>query len=409
MPRIRPFKAIRPAREHAEAVASVPYDVVSRAEAVALADRNPSSFLHVVRPDIDLPAETSPYADEVYEAGHASLERLLSEGVLHQDQDSCLYVYRQIMNGVPQIGLVCCCHIDDYADDLIRKHEKTRPDKEEDRTRHVLTLNVHAGPVFLSYRGDETINAQMLTALQTQSLYDFTADDGVQHTVWRITETGPFLAVMSAIPVFYVADGHHRSASAWRAGTERRNANRHHTGCEEYNWFLAVLFPADQLKIMSYNRVVRDLNGLTPDGLKNQLSEIGLLEATNNPVPAAAGSFCFYVDGSWYRLTVPVESIKSLDVVSSLDVAILEDRVLRPILGIDDVRTDKRIDFVGGIRGTEELERLIDSGDWTLAVSMYPTSMDQLMSVSDAGEIMPPKSTWFEPKLRSGLLVHSLD
>lgn len=409
MPRIQPFKAIRPASEHAEAVASVPYDVVNRDEAAALAQGNSHSFLHVIRPDIDLPPETSPYADEVYEAGRASLDRLLAEGVLQHDSDSCLYVYRQIMNGVPQVGLVCCCHIDDYADDLIRKHEKTRPDKEDDRTRHVMTLNAHAGPVFLSYRGNKTIDALVGTTVQTQPLYDFTAEDGVQHTVWRIAECGPYVAAMSAVPLFYVADGHHRSASAWRAGTERRNSNDQHTGSEEYNWFLSVLFPADQLNILAYNRIIRDLHGLTAGEFKNQLAELGMLEATDNPVPAAAGSFCLYVDGSWYRLTVPAESIDATDAVGSLDVAILEDRVLKPILGIEDVRTDKRIDFVGGIRGTEELERLVDSGEWACAVSMYPTSMEQLMNVSDAGQIMPPKSTWFEPKLRSGLLVHSLD
>jgi len=409
MPRIQPFEAIRPAREHAKAVAAVPYDVVNRDEAVALAGDNSSSFLHVIRPDIDVPAGTNPYAEEVYAAGRASLDRLLTEGVLQRDSDSCLYAYRQIMNGVPQTGLVCCCHIDDYADDLIRKHEKTRPAKEDDRTRHVTTLNAHAGPVFLSYRNDETVDALVNTAVQTQPLYDFVAEDGVQHTVWRITETGPYVAAMSSVPLFYVADGHHRSASALRAGTARREANPRHTGSEEYNWFLSVLFPANQLNILAYNRIIRDLNGLSAEDLRSKLSEVGLLEETDAPVPAAAGSFCLYVDGSWYRLTVPTTPIHKVDAVGSLDVAILEDRVLRPILGIDDVRTDKRIDFVGGIRGTGELERLVDSGEWACAVSMYPTSMEQLMAVSDANQIMPPKSTWFEPKLRSGLLVHSLD
>ena len=409
MPRIQPFKAIRPARAHAKAVASVPYDVVNRDEAAALADGNPNSFLHVIRPDIDVPAGTNPYAAEVYAAGRASLDRLLAEGVLQQDSDSCLYAYRQIMNGVPQTGLVCCCHIDDYADDLIRKHEKTRPAKEDDRTRHVTILNAHAGPVFLSYRNDETVDALVNTAAQTQPLYDFVAEDEVQHTVWRITETGPYIAAMSSVPLFYVADGHHRSASAWRAGTQRREANPRHTGSEEYNWFLSVLFPANQLKILAYNRIIQDLNGLSADDLLSKLSKVGLLEKTDRPVPAAAGIFCIYVDGSWYRLTVPAESIDESDAVGSLDVAILENRVLRPILGINDVRTDRRIDFVGGIRGTGELERLVDSGEWACAVSMYPTSMQQLMAVSDANQIMPPKSTWFEPKLRSGLLMHSLD
>ncbi len=408
MPRIQPFKAIRPTPQHAESVASVPYDVVNREEAAELADGNPNSFLHVIRPDIDLPADTDPYADEVYAAGRANLDRLLADGVLQQDSDPCLYAYRQIMNGVPQVGLVCCCHVDDYADDLIRKHEKTRPAKEDDRTRHVLTLNAHAGPVFLSYRSDAELDTMISTAVQTQPLYDFTAPDGVQHTVWRITETAPYVNSMSAIPYFYVADGHHRSASALRAGIERRNANDQHTGSEEYNWFLSVLFPDTQLRILAYNRIIQDLNGLTADEFCGRLSDVGHVEATDNPVPAASGSFCVYVGDKWYRVTVPGESIPTDDAVGCLDVALLEDRVLRPILGIDDVRTDKRIDFVGGIRGTEELERLVNSGEWACAVSMYPTSMEQLMDVSDAGQIMPPKSTWFEPKLRSGLLVHSL-
>ena len=409
MPRIQPFRAIRPAVQHAPRVASVPYDVVNREEAVALADGNPHSFLHVIRPDIDLPAETDPYADAVYSKGRENLDRLLSEEILEQDGDPCLYVYRQIMSGVAQSGLVCCCHIDDYADDLIRKHEKTRPAKEDDRTRHLLTLNAHAGPVFLSYRSEQAVDDLISTVIETQPLYDFTAEDGVQHTVWRITETGPYVAAMSAVPLFYVADGHHRSASAWRAGTERRHANPEHSGNEEYNWFLVVLFPDTQLRILAYNRIIRDLNGLSPEQFAVRLAEAGRVEETDNPVPGAQGSFCVYVAGRWYRITIPEDSIDRSDAVGSLDVALLEDRVLRPILGIEDVRTDPRIDFVGGIRGTQELERLVDSGDWACAVSMYPTSMEQLMNVSDDGQIMPPKSTWFEPKLRSGLLVHSLD
>ena len=409
MPRIQSFRAIRPAAEHAESVASVPYDVVNRDEAATLSQDNPHSFLHVVRPDIDLPADTSPYADEVYSTGRANLERMIRDGILQQDPDRALYVYRQTMNGVSQTGLVACCHLDDYEDDLIRKHEKTRQDKEDDRTRHIMALNAHAGPVFLTYRDEESIDTLVGNVTQTKPLYDFTADDGVRHTVWRITEPGPYVLAMSAVPLFYVADGHHRSASAWRAGAERRAANSRHTGSEEYNWFLAVLFPAGQLKILSYNRILRNLNGLTVDELKSRLGELGTLEPTDNSVPTAAGSFCVYVGGSWLRLTLPAESIDASDVVGSLDVALLEERVLKPIFGIDDVRTDKHIDFVGGIRGTEELERRVDSGDWACAVSMYPTSIEQLMNVSDAGAIMPPKSTWFEPKLRSGLLVHSLD
>lgn len=409
MPRIKPFQAIRPVSESAEQVASVPYDVVNREEAAALAEGNSLSFLHVVRPDIDLPADTSPYADEVYTKARENLDRLMADGALIRDEEDSLFLYRQIMNGVAQTGVVCCCNIDDYENNLILKHEKTRQVKEDDRTRHVLTLNAHAGPVFLTYRDVDEVNRLVADAITEAPIYDFTAPDGVQHTVWRVRDSSSYVEQLSAVPAFYVADGHHRSASAWRAGASRRDDNPDHTGQEEYNWFLTVLFPAGQLNILAYNRVIKDLNGQTADEVLSRLAEAGELEPADNPVPDSAGSFCFYVDGSWYRLTVPAESIDHSDPIASLDVAILEQRVLEPIFGIGDVRTDSRIDFVGGIRGTAELEKRVGSGDWACAVSMYPTSIDQLMAVSDAGEIMPPKSTWFEPKLRSGLLVHSLD
>ncbi len=409
MPRIKPFQAIRPTQQAAADVASVPYDVVNRDEAAALAAGNSSSFLHVVRPDIDLPADMNPYADEVYSTARASLDRLLSEGVLVRDTEDGLFAYRQIMNGIAQTGVVCCCHIDDYENNLILKHEKTRQSKEDDRTRHVQALNAHAGPVFLTYRDVAAVNALVAEASSTEPLYDFTAVDGVQHTVWKIDQAQACVEGLSAVPHFYVADGHHRSASAWRAGAERKAANPNHTGEEEYNWFLTVLFPANELNILAYNRIVKDLNGHSVDDIISQLSKVGTVEKTDNPVPESAASFCFYLGDGWYRLTVAADSIKHDDAIESLDVALLEQRVLQPIFGIGDVRTDSRIDFVGGIRGTGELEKRVNSGDWVCAISMYPTSIQQLMAVSDAGQIMPPKSTWFEPKLRSGLLVHSLD
>jgi len=409
MPRIKPFQAIRPTQQAAADVASVPYDVVNRDEAAALAAGNSSSFLHVVRPDIDLPADMNPYADEVYSTARASLDRLLSEGVLVRDTEDGLFAYRQIMNGIAQTGVVCCCHIDDYENNLILKHEKTRQSKEDDRTRHVQALNAHAGPVFLTYRDVAAVNALVAEASSTEPMYDFTAVDGVQHTVWKIDQDQACVEGLSAVPHFYVADGHHRSASAWRAGAERKAANPNHTGEEEYNWFLTVLFPANELNILAYNRIVKDLNGHSVDDIISQLSKVGTVEKTDNPVPESAASFCFYLGDGWYRLTVAADSIKHDDAIESLDVALLEQRVLQPIFGIGDVRTDSRIDFVGGIRGTGELEKRVNSGDWVCAISMYPTSIQQLMAVSDAGQIMPPKSTWFEPKLRSGLLVHSLD
>jgi uncharacterized protein (DUF1015 family) len=409
MPRIQPFQALRPTPESAARVASVPYDVVNREEAVALAAGNPLSFLHVVRPDIDFPPEQDPYADVIYQKAAANFQQLQSSGILKKDSQSRVFAYRQIMNGRAQVGIVCCCHIDDYENNLILKHEKTRKAKEDDRTRHVQALNANAGPVFLTYRDVAEVNAMVAEVIRSTPLYDFVAVDGIQHTVWPIDAPSTCVKALSSVPVFYVADGHHRAASAWRAGAARKAANPGHTGNEEYNWFLAVLFPASELKILAYNRVLKDLNGLSVSELKARLQQVGVLEPTTDPVPPAAGSFCVFVDGGWWRLTVPANSIDHSDSIASLDVAILEQRVLQPIFGIGDVRTDSRIDFVGGIRGTAELEKLVRSGQWAAAVSMYPTSIAQLMAVSDAGQIMPPKSTWFEPKLRSGLLVHTLD
>ena len=409
MPRVKAFRAVRPAPENAAKVASVPYDVVNREEATALADGIPESFLHVVRPDIDLPVGTDPYADEIYAKAAENLRQFMTDGVLQQDGSESIFLYRQIMDGKSQVGVVCCCHVEDYENNLILKHEFTRPAKEDDRTRHVMTLGAHAGPVFLTYRDDTSLNSMVEEAVKSDPLYDFTAADGVQHTVWKIDDSADYVASLTAVPAFYVADGHHRAASAWRAGKARREANPSHTGDEEYNWFLTVLFPASQLKILAYNRIIKDLHGMSPDELRAKLSEVGTLEPTANPVPEQSGSFCIYVDGAWHKLTVPADSIDQNDAINCLDVAILEQRVINPIFGIEDVRTDPRIDFVGGIRGTKELEDRVNSGDWACAVSMYPTSIDQLMAVSDAGEVMPPKSTWFEPKLRSGLLTHLLD
>ncbi|OYP33869.1 DUF1015 domain-containing protein [Rhodopirellula sp. MGV] len=409
MPRVKPFRAVRPPAEKAARVASVPYDVVNRAEAAKLAEGNPESFLHVVRPDIDLPADTDPYADEIYAKAAENFRQFIDTGVLQQDEQESIFLYRQIMNGKSQIGVVACCHVDDYENNKILKHEFTRPAKEDDRTRHVMTLAANAGPVFLTYRDHEQINQSVESAIQSEPLFDFTAEDGVQHTVWNVDSSEIYCKALGEVPAFYVADGHHRAASAWRAGKARREANSNHTGEEEYNWFLTVLFPASQLNVLAYNRVLKDLNGQTAVTVRERLTDVGTLEPTDNPVPDKAGSFCIYMEGSWYKLEIADEAIDHSDPINSLDVALLEKRVIGPIFGIEDVRTDPRIDFVGGIRGTGELEQKVESGEWACAVSMYPTSIEQLMAVSDAGEVMPPKSTWFEPKLRSGLLVHLLD
>ncbi|MBA2459648.1 MAG: DUF1015 domain-containing protein [Gemmatimonadales bacterium] len=406
--RLNPFRAVRPVPELAAQVAAVPYDVVNRAEAAELALGNPHSFLHVGRSDIDLPEDVDPYDSRIYVRAREALEELVARGTLLRDPAPGLYFYRQVMNGRTQTGVVGCVHIDDYERDVIRKHEKTRPDKEDDRTRHVLTLNANAEPVFLTYRGRPEINALADSALGTPPLYDFTAPDGVRHTVWRVPDPAAVVRAFDQVPFAYVADGHHRSASAWRAGKELRARNPGRSDDAEYEWFLAVLFPAEQLRILPYNRVVKDLNGMGPSDVLARLGDVGIVMPTDEPIPPHPGAFAIYLAGAWYRLELDPASINSADPIGSLDVSLLQDRVLGPIFGIGDPRTDKRIDFVGGIRGPRELERRVDSGDASIAFSLYPTTLDQLIAVSDAGQVMPPKSTWFEPKLRSGLFVHEL-
>jgi uncharacterized protein (DUF1015 family) len=404
--RIHPFRAIRPAPELAERVASVPYDVVSRSEAAELAQGNPYSFLHIGRSDIDLPQNVDAYDPLVYAQARRSLDQFLAGGTLLREPAALLYLYRQVMEGRAQVGVVGCVHIDDYEADVIRKHEKTRPDKEDDRTRHVLTLNANAEPVFLTYRGMPQIEALVEPILQMPPLYDFTASDGVRHTVWRVPDSTPLIGAFRGVSHAYVADGHHRSASAWRAGKEIRARPPQHRGDGEYNWFLAVLFPADQLRILPYNRVLRDLNGLSGAEVLARLAHVGRVWPTEDSRPPRPGTFCIYLTGGWYLLELDETSIDRDDPIGSLDVALLQERVLGPIFGIEDPRTDKRIDFVGGIRGPKELERRVSSGEMAMAFSLYPTTLEQLMAVADAGKVMPPKSTWFEPKLRDGMFCH---
>ena len=388
-------------------MAAVPYDVVNRDEACELAQGNPYSFLHVGRADIDLPADVDPHDPRIYRKAREALDRFVTQGVLVREGAPALYLYRQVMSGRVQTGVVGCVHIDDYEQDVIRKHEKTRQDKEDDRTRHVLTLEAHAEPVFLTYRGLPRIDVLSEAVVATQPVHDFTAPDGVRHTVWRISDPVSWLEAFREVPHAYVADGHHRSASAWRAGKERRAANPNHRGDEEYNWFLAVLFPGDQLTIMPYNRVVRDLGGKSPAEVLQALRLVGRVSPADHPSPSRSGTFCVYLADAWYRVELDEERIDRKDPIGSLDVSLLQDQVLGPILGVGDPRTDKRLDFVGGIRGPAELERRVNSGEMAIAFSLYPTTVDQLMAVSDAGAMMPPKSTWFEPKLRSGLFVHT--
>ncbi len=389
-------------------MASPPYDVVTRDEAARLADGNPISFLHVGRSDIDLPAGTDPYDPRVYESARASLVRLMKDDVLVQESAPSVYLYEQVMNGRAQIGVVGLVHVEDYESDVIRKHEKTRRDKEDDRTRHVLVLNAHAEPVFLTVPDDAALAALIAAGSRSEPLYDFTAPDGVRHRVWRVADPAPFTRAFANIPHAYVADGHHRCASAWRAGAERRAANPGHRGDEEYNWFLATLFPSGGLRILPYHRVVRDLGGRSSEQFLERLGAAGRVSRVENPNPPRPGTFCFYTGGAWYLLELDSTTIPADDPIRSLDAALLEERVLGPILGVGDIRTDKRVDFVGGIRGTAELERRVNSGEMALGVALYPVTVEQLMAVSDAGAIMPPKTTWFEPKLRSGLFVHTL-
>lgn len=405
--RIRPFQALRPTPETAPRVASVPYDVVDTAEARALADGNPDSFLHVIRPEIDLPEGSDPHAPVVYAQAVDALNQLRARAVMVREREPSLYLYRQVMGEHAQTGLVACCHVQDYDAGLIKRHEKTRQEKEEDRTRHVLTLGANAGPVFLTYRDEPGVDALVAAATAEAPLMDLTSDDGVQHTVWRVSDPAGLVAAIAAVPCAYVADGHHRSAAAARAARERQAANAGHTGEEEYNWFLTVLFPASQLNILPYNRCVVDLNGLTPEAFLEAVRSRFEVTPTTTPAPAEGRRACMYLAGSWYALAW--QPAADADPVARLDVSVLQDCLLDPVLGIDDPRTNERISFVGGIRGTAELAARVDSGRDGVAFSMFPVTVEEMMAIADADAIMPPKSTWFEPKLRSGLLVHTLD
>ena len=405
MLRIKAFQGLRPPPEFAAEVACVPYDVVNREEAAALASGNPNSLLHVDRAEIDLPPEVDPYAPEVYAKARENFQALQERGALIRETEPCVYLYQQRMGAHVQTGVAAVCHIDDYERDIIKKHEKTRPDKEEDRTRLIDTLSAHTGPVFLTYRDRPTINRLVATLETEEPLYDFTAADGIHHTVWRVPGGEQLVELFKEVVTAYVADGHHRTASAVRVGQQRRAANPWHRGHEQYNWFLAVLFPANHVRILPYNRVVKDLHGHSPETFLDAVGRAFDVRDGGSPTPGKPGDIRMYLQGQWYDLSWPPMS--EPDPIAQLDVTALQTRVLAPILGIADPRTSDRIDFVGGIRGTEELERLVESGHAAVAFSMYPPTVAQLMAIADAGQIMPPKSTWFEPKLRSGLFIHT--
>ncbi len=414
MMQIFPFKALRPVQANeAGTISALPYDVMNREEAREMAKGLPHSYLRITRAELELEDSVDPYAPQVYAHARANLDKMIADGVIAHDKKDCLYVYRQTMEGREQYGLVCCVRAEDYFNGTIKKHELTRADKEEDRLRHVLTTNANTGPVFLTYRDQGQFDL-FGKVRERAPLYDFVSEaDGFGHTVWMIDDDAEIAAIRQAfesVPVTYIADGHHRSAAGARAAKARQEADANSTGNEEYTRYLAILFPSTQLKILDYNRVLKSLNGRTAEELLQELSkvfEIKKLDAMNRP--EKQNQVNLYLEKTWYACTFKQELLQNLGPVDSLDVALLQKYVLAPLFDVDDPRTSKKIDFVGGIRGLQELVRRVDSGECACAFAMYPTTLDQLMAIADAGEIMPPKSTWFEPKLRDGLLVHTLD
>ena len=406
--RIHAYKALRPRADVVAPSAAPPYDTVDTAESAQLAEGNPMSFLHINHSEIDLPAGTNLYAEEVYTKAAENLANFKNKGWLVSEDRPLMYLYAQTMGTHTQTGLVCCCHIDDYIKDVIKKHEFTRKDKEDDRTKHTATINANIGPVFIAYRDVDAIR-QALAPIPKQSapIYDFVDELQVRHQVWPVANAAEIEKLFAEkVPVSYIADGHHRSASAVRVGSERRAANPKHTGNEEYNWFLSVLFPASELKILPYNRAVKDLNGLSAEDFLKEIRAIFTVTENADPSPKSPRNVSMYLGQKWYGLSWP--EVKSSNPVDLLDVSTLQNGVLHPLLGIDDPRTSNRIKFIGGIRGPQELVRLVDQKGFAVAFSMHPTTVDQLMAIADAGQIMPPKSTWFEPKLRTGLLSHDL-
>ncbi|MDD5285354.1 MAG: DUF1015 family protein [Desulfuromonadaceae bacterium] len=409
---IKPFCALRPPKDLSDKVAALPYDVMDVEEARTMASGNANSFLHISRPEIDLPTEIDPHDESVYVLGNSNLGEFIRRGVLIQDSRDCFYVYRQRMGSITQTGLVVCASVDDYQSGVIKKHEHTRPDKEDDRVKHIDYLDANDEPVFYISRSCGEVEGIIEGVTNAPPEYDFISDDGVGHTLWIITDQTlieRLTVLFAAIPNLYVADGHHRSAAAGRIRELRRINNPNHTGLEEYNFFLTVIFPENQLNIMPYNRAVKDLNGRSVAKFIDQVKEGFDIVPSPAPVsPSERHQFGMYLDGRWYRLHARKAVVNEKDIVDRLDVSILQNSLLNPLLGIHNPRTDKRIHFVGGIRGNDELVRLVDSGDYAVAFALCPTSIAELIELADQDQIMPPKSTWFEPKLRSGLFLHML-
>lgn len=411
---LKPFKGIRPTKDKVKLVASKPYDVLNEKEARIEAGDNSCSFYHVIKPEIDFADEFDHYAPEVYKKGKENFEKMVRDGVFFSDKKECYYIYAQTMNGRRQYGIVGCASVDDYLNDIIKKHELTRPDKEEDRKNHIRYSNLNYEPVFFAYPNVPTLDAIVTEAVKATPEYDFVSDDGIGHTFWVINDDSTIKNItdlFSKVKYTYVADGHHRTAAAALVGKEKRDANPSHTGKEEYNFFLAVHFPDNQLAIMDYNRVVKDLNGLSSEEFLKKLSENFQVEEKGNTIykPNTLHNFGMFLEGKWYSLTAKPGTFNDNDPIGVLDVTILSERILSPVLNIKDLRTDKRIDFVGGLRGLGELEKRVKSGEMKVAFALYAVTMKQLIDIADSGKIMPPKTTWFEPKLRSGLVLHSLE
>lgn len=414
MAKVKPFKGVRPPKSMVTEVASRPYDVLNSDEARAEAEGNEKSLYHIIKPEIDFGPEVDEHDPVVYDRAVENFKKFQDRGWLVQDAQEHYYIYAQTMNGRTQYGIVLAANVDDYMNERIKKHELTRRDKEEDRMKHVRINNANIEPVFFAFPDNEALEAVIKKVTAYEPEYDFTAPDGFGHHFWVIDDKDTIDTIteeFAKIPYLYIADGHHRTAAAALVGAEKAKANPNHTGNEEYNYFLAVAFPASHLKIIDYNRVVRDLNGLSPEQFLDALRKDFTVEEKGPEIytPEALHNFSLYLDGRWYSLTAKAGRYDDSDPIGVLDVTISSDLILRDILGIHDLRTDKRIDFVGGIRGLGELKRRVDSGEMAMALALYPVSMDQLMNIADSGNIMPPKTTWFEPKLRSGLVIHKLD